>query len=253
MPCVVWSIVCAEQLPRQQITLGLITPSWRKQIGRAGGDFVFFREAIFGRAAFDDIADVDVGAAQAHGFDHLREEFSGTADERLALQSSSRPGPSPTKTSCAFGLPTPKTIWVRALWSLQRVQFGPMSSTDARKSIVFDVLLEKGGAGRNLNGTVTSVWHDQPQELKPPGLRLLQVRAGAPTLTRFSFSGMHCSRADGFRRGRWRRGADAIIGAEAEVCCVAEPCFCAGASFRIHESPVPSVPCANYFFGFTSA
>ena len=52
---------------------------------RAGGDFVFFREAIFRRAAFHHVADVNVVAAQAHGFDHLREQFSRAADEGLAL------------------------------------------------------------------------------------------------------------------------------------------------------------------------
>src|SRR5580700_6222692 len=41
--------------------------------------------------------------------------------------SSSRPGPSPTKTSFAFGLPSAKTILFRPLCSLHRVQ-SPMSS-----------------------------------------------------------------------------------------------------------------------------
>src|SRR5262245_55971637 len=41
--------------------------------------------------------------------------------------SSSAPGPSPTKMSWAFGLPSPKTILVRVLCSLQRVH-SPRSS-----------------------------------------------------------------------------------------------------------------------------
>src|SRR5881396_98837 len=41
--------------------------------------------------------------------------------------SSSAPGPSPTKTSCALGFPSPKTILCRVLWSLQRVH-SPRSS-----------------------------------------------------------------------------------------------------------------------------
>ncbi len=45
----------------------------------------FSGQAIFRRAAFHDVADVHVFAAQAHCFDHLREKFSGAADEWLAL------------------------------------------------------------------------------------------------------------------------------------------------------------------------
>jgi hypothetical protein len=52
---------------------------------RAGRDFILFRKAIFRRAAFHHVADVNIFAAQAHGFDHLREQFSCTADERLAF------------------------------------------------------------------------------------------------------------------------------------------------------------------------
>src|SRR4029077_7887625 len=52
---------------------------------RADGNFVFVGEAIFGRAAFHDVADVDVLSPQRHSFDHLGEEFSRAADERLAL------------------------------------------------------------------------------------------------------------------------------------------------------------------------
>jgi hypothetical protein len=44
-----------------------------------------FREAIFGRAAFDDVADVNVGPTETHCLDHLREKFSGAADEWFAL------------------------------------------------------------------------------------------------------------------------------------------------------------------------
>src|SRR5215475_4731252 len=41
--------------------------------------------------------------------------------------SSSAPGPSPTKTKSALGLPSAKTMFLRALWSLQRLQ-SPRSS-----------------------------------------------------------------------------------------------------------------------------
>src|SRR5439155_6230224 len=52
---------------------------------RASGDFVFFGRAIFRWTAFHDVANVDVFALQAHGFDHLREKFPSTADKRKAL------------------------------------------------------------------------------------------------------------------------------------------------------------------------
>jgi len=51
----------------------------------ADGNFVFVGETIFRWAAFHDVADVDVLAPERHCFDHLGEEFSRAADERLAL------------------------------------------------------------------------------------------------------------------------------------------------------------------------
>jgi hypothetical protein len=57
-----------------------------KQERRAGSDFVRFGLPITGRAALDYIADVNVAALQAHGFDHLREKFSCSADEGQALR-----------------------------------------------------------------------------------------------------------------------------------------------------------------------
>ena len=80
---------------------------------RAGGDFVFFRQAIFRRAAFDHVADVNVFAAQAHGFDHVRKEFSGAADEGFALMSSSWPGLRRRTPGRLWDCLTPKTILVR--------------------------------------------------------------------------------------------------------------------------------------------
>ena len=57
-----------------------------KKKRRAGCDLVRFGLAIAGRAALDDVADVDVAAIEAHGLDHLREKFARTADERQALR-----------------------------------------------------------------------------------------------------------------------------------------------------------------------
>jgi hypothetical protein len=65
--------------------LGIDGIQLAQEVGRAGGDFVFFGEAVLRRAALDDVADVNVFALQAHGFNHLGEEFSGPADKREAL------------------------------------------------------------------------------------------------------------------------------------------------------------------------
>src|SRR5581483_3944886 len=53
---------------------------------RAGGDLVLFRQAIFWRAAFHHVADVNIFALEAHGFDHLREQLASAADEWFALK-----------------------------------------------------------------------------------------------------------------------------------------------------------------------
>ncbi len=69
IPRLVSSSVCAATLPR-----------------RTGGDFVFLRLAILGRAALHHVADVNVFSLQPHGFDHLRQQFSGAPDERQSLR-----------------------------------------------------------------------------------------------------------------------------------------------------------------------
>ena len=50
----------------------------------ARGDLVGLGVAVARRAALEDVADVDVVAAEAHRFDHLGQELAGGADERLA-------------------------------------------------------------------------------------------------------------------------------------------------------------------------
>src|SRR6185312_3394198 len=52
--------------------------------GLALGDLVGLGVAVARRAALQDVADVDVAAGEAHGFDHLGQELAGGADERLA-------------------------------------------------------------------------------------------------------------------------------------------------------------------------
>ena len=64
-----------------------------QQKRHAGGDFVFFRRAIFRRAALHHVGDVDVVALQAHGLDHLRQQLSGAADKGNALHVFVVPGP----------------------------------------------------------------------------------------------------------------------------------------------------------------
>src|ERR1700719_1842224 len=57
-----------------------------QQEWRASFNFIRLGQAIFGRAALHHVADVNVGTLEAHGFDHLREQFSGAPDERQALR-----------------------------------------------------------------------------------------------------------------------------------------------------------------------
>src|SRR5262249_2262575 len=52
---------------------------------RAFCDFIVFRLAILRRAAFHYVADVNVLPLQAHGFDHLSQQFSGAANKWKAL------------------------------------------------------------------------------------------------------------------------------------------------------------------------
>ena len=53
---------------------------------RAGVALIAFGRAIAGRAAFHDVRDVDLFAAQSHGLDHVVEQLSGAPDERLSLR-----------------------------------------------------------------------------------------------------------------------------------------------------------------------
>src|SRR5438445_3807130 len=57
-----------------------------KKKRRASADFIFFRLAILRWTAFHYVADVHVFTLQAHGFDHLGQQFSRAPDERQALR-----------------------------------------------------------------------------------------------------------------------------------------------------------------------
>ena len=52
---------------------------------RTGFAFFALGSTVSGRTALDDVRDVDLLAAQAHGFDHVGEELPGASDERFAL------------------------------------------------------------------------------------------------------------------------------------------------------------------------
>ena len=75
---------CAANLPSATIMRGRMAASCFLRNGSHCGDLVGLGVAIAGRAALQDVADVDVAAAEAHRLDHLGQELAGGADERLA-------------------------------------------------------------------------------------------------------------------------------------------------------------------------
>ena len=148
--------------------------------------------------------------------------------------SSSRPGPSPTKTSCAFGLPTPKTMFCACFVELAARAIRADVCADALERVTFDFFLEERRAGERA-GMKTGA-----------GLARPKLAAGSVT----SCCGFKVG--DGFAAGadiaaefppfaplrmghpelphehqtRWlRRDTVAVIGAEAEIFGVAEPGF----------------------------
>ncbi len=76
----------AATAPSATTTLGLTTAIWRMRNGEQVSHLVALRRAIAGRTAFHDVGDVDILAANAHGFDHVVEQLSGAAHEGLALR-----------------------------------------------------------------------------------------------------------------------------------------------------------------------
>ena len=53
---------------------------------RAGVGFFGLGDAVLRRAALDDVGDVDIGALETHGDDHVVEELAGATDEGQALR-----------------------------------------------------------------------------------------------------------------------------------------------------------------------
>ena len=83
----------AANLPRQTITRGLRTASWRREVRAAGLDLVRHRVAVLGRAALEHVADERRLARHrdardelllVHRRDDLGQQVAGAADERLA-------------------------------------------------------------------------------------------------------------------------------------------------------------------------
>jgi hypothetical protein len=72
--------------------------------GRASGDLIFLGQAIFRRPAFYDVADVDVLAAESHGFDHLVQKFSGAADKGQPLRVFIGAGTFANENELGFGM-----------------------------------------------------------------------------------------------------------------------------------------------------
>ena len=242
--CPEWcaSSVCAAHAPRQQITFGWIAASWRRKIWRAGGDFVLFRQAIFGRAAFDDVADVNVFAAQAHRFDHLREKFSGAAYERLALHVFVVAGAFADEHELRFRIAHAEDDIVARL-----VQFAARALAEIGADVVRacrqgrdrDLRKAKGRWRRGMmparrwrSGSVRRAWR----------------RRGSRRFRGLRFRGGHSHRLNrhiSMRRGSNLPGAVSKIRTEAEIVTVAEPCFRTATLRRIHR--FPSLCCLKRF------
>jgi len=71
---------------------------------RTSANFILFRQAIVGRAALHHVADVDVFALQAHGFDHLRQKFTRSTDEWKTLGVFVGTGAFADKNQLRFGI-----------------------------------------------------------------------------------------------------------------------------------------------------
>ena len=67
------------------MTCGRMTSIWRKrncvQVLASSGS----GDAVLRRAALDDVGDVDLGALQPHGGDHVVEKLAGAADKGQSL------------------------------------------------------------------------------------------------------------------------------------------------------------------------
>lgn len=110
-----------------------------KEKWRTSVHFVWFRSAIFGRTALDHIADVNVVALEAHGFNHLSEQFSGATDEGQALDVFVAAGPFPDEDKLRLSAAAAENNLVALLAKTAPLAIANVFS-DAFEGIVFNGL-----------------------------------------------------------------------------------------------------------------
>src|SRR5215469_3511431 len=92
-----YSLIRSEQrlcraCPQAANHLGLNDSELANEKWRTSVDFIALGQTILGRAALHHIADVNVLAAQSHGFDHLGQKLSCATDEGFSLHVFVMPG-----------------------------------------------------------------------------------------------------------------------------------------------------------------
>ena len=97
--------------------------------------------------------DVNFFSLKSHRFDHCVSNFPARPTNGRPCASSSRPGPSPTKTRSPSRLPSPNTILFRVLCSLHRVQSpkSPGFSAASRSRLSTPSKSETTGAGGKID------------------------------------------------------------------------------------------------------
>ena len=120
--------------PSATITLG--EPARAARVGTAcSRHLVGLRLAVVGRAALDDVADVDFVARNPIAAIIRRAAAPPCRRTARPARPRPRPGPSPMKQSSAAGLPRANTVCVRSACSPQRVQPRTSSASSARRSL----------------------------------------------------------------------------------------------------------------------
>ena len=148
MPPLVPMSPCTAVAPSATITFGATSSSCSREVRHARRHLVGLGLAVLGRAALDDVADVDVVALEAHRGDHPVEQLPGLADERQALRVLVGARPSPMKQSSAAGLPRANTVCVRVAWSAHFVQARTSSASSTSRSFALAPFrLARRGAG----------------------------------------------------------------------------------------------------------
>src|SRR6266566_769600 len=102
-----------------------------EQVRHARRDLVVLGLAVFGRAAFHDVADEHALARQLDRGEDLGQEFTAGPTNGRPVSSSTRPGPSPTTTRRASAGPSPGTVCARPSHSRHLVQLATSSAIAA--------------------------------------------------------------------------------------------------------------------------